>query len=265
MKISLLLITIFLSIIIYAEVNHFNGITGTTKLTGGDGCICHDFESNDSVLVWIEGPDSVIVSDTASFRIYLTGGPAVGGGFNAASRFGEMNSTDTATQVIFHELTHSFPQEFSGDTVYWGFSYIAPDTAGTDTIYSTANSVNLDGNPQVGDEWNFGENFAVQIIDNPVGVETQEQSYEFYLSQNYPNPFNPSTNIRYSISKSTFVKLTVFDVLGNEVTTLVDEDKQPGNYNVEFRMNSSEYSSGVYFYQLIVEPFSQTKKMVLLR
>jgi hypothetical protein len=118
--------------------------------------------------------------------------------------------------------------------------------------------------------WTAGS-FGLILHTNSGGISnirTEEMTClpeDFRVYQNYPNPFNPSTNIRYSISKSTFVKLTVFDVLGNEVTTLVDEDKQPGNYNVEFRMNSSEYSSGVYFYQLIVEPFSQTKKMVLLR
>jgi hypothetical protein len=265
MKISLLFTFIFFTVIIIAGINHYTGITGTTKLSGGDGCICHDFENNDSVLVWIEGPDSVSVADTASYKIFLTGGPAVAGGFNIASRIGEFVSHDTTTYLEFEELTHSFPLEFTGDTIYWNFDYVSSDTTGTDTIYSVANSVNLDGNPQVGDEWNFGENFVIHIIDNPVNVKSEEQPDQFYLAQNYPNPFNPVTTILFSIRKESTVVLEVFDVLGNEVAILVNEDKQPGSYNVEFRMNNVEFSSGVYLYQLIAGSFIETKKMILLR
>ena len=86
---------------------------------------------------------------------------------------------------------------------------------------------------------------------------------EFILSQNYPNPFNPSTTINYEIPKSSLVTLKVYDVLGREVATLVNEEKQAGRYNVTF--NASKYSSGVYFYRITAGDFSQIKKMVLLK
>ena len=95
---------------------------------------------------------------------------------------------------------------------------------------------------------------------------------EFSLKQNYPNPFNPSTKIRYSIpnasSKSsmsdrTLVVLKVYDVLGNEVASLVNDEKSAGNYEVEF--NASHLSSGIYFYRLDAGKFSSTKKIILLK
>jgi len=93
----------------------------------------------------------------------------------------------------------------------------------------------------------------------------------FLLEQNYPNPFNPATKIKYTIPSVTLrqaqgdilVSLKVFDVLGNEVATLVNEHQQPGNYEVEF--NADKLSSGVYYYQLRADNFVETKKMLLLR
>ena len=83
------------------------------------------------------------------------------------------------------------------------------------------------------------------------------------LSQNYPNPFNPSTNIKYQISTSNHVLLIVYDVLGNEVATLVNEVKPAGNYEVKFDARS--LSSGTYFYKLQAGSFVETKEMVLMK
>src|SRR5690606_5091234 len=71
---------------------------------------------------------------------------------------------------------------------------------------------------------------------------------KFSLEQNYPNPFNPSTSIQYAIGNRQFVTLKVYDVLGNEVSTLVNEEKPAGSYDVEF--NASNLASGIYYYQL---------------
>ena len=90
-----------------------------------------------------------------------------------------------------------------------------------------------------------------------------ESPQEFSLEQNYPNPFNPTTSIQYAISNMQFVTIKVYDVLGNEVSTLVNEEKPAGNYEVEF--NAAGIPSGVYFYQLKTGSFIQTRKMVLLR
>ncbi len=98
-----------------------------------------------------------------------------------------------------------------------------------------------------------------------VGVEDKpdEVVNKYSLSQNYPNPFNPTTTIKFSILHSQFSTLKVYDILGREVTTLVNEVKSPGTYEVEF--NASQLASGVYFYRLTAGDFMQTKKMMLLK
>jgi len=99
---------------------------------------------------------------------------------------------------------------------------------------------------------------------------------DFILEQNYPNPFNSSTTIKYSIPTSEFVTLKVYDVLGNEVATLVNEEKPAGNYAVKFNVGTSRdlslssrqgsaLTSGIYFYKLQVGNFIETKKMLLLK
>ncbi len=93
--------------------------------------------------------------------------------------------------------------------------------------------------------------------------ETIRAPNKFYLSQNYPNPFNPSTTITYSIPQNQRVTLKVFDVLGNEVATLVNEEKPAGNYEVNF--NAGDLASGIYFYKLQAGNFVQTHKMILLK
>ena len=86
---------------------------------------------------------------------------------------------------------------------------------------------------------------------------------EFSLEQNYPNPFNPITVIKYSIPQASKIELKVFDILGNEIETLVNEEKQPGRYDIEF--NAKAIPSGVYFYQLKAGSYIETKKMILLK
>lgn len=86
---------------------------------------------------------------------------------------------------------------------------------------------------------------------------------EIMLEQNYPNPFNPSTRIRYQVSSSSHVTLKVYDVLGNEIETLVDEEKPIGVYQVNW--NASDMPSGVYFYQVNSRSTTDIKKMILIK
>ena len=102
-------------------------------------------------------------------------------------------------------------------------------------------------------------------INTIVGVEpiAKEVPAEYKLFQNYPNPFNPSTNIRYQVSNNGFVTLKIYDVLGKEISTLVNEKHVAGTYEVAF--NATQYPSGVYFYKLTTDRYTDTKKMILLK
>jgi len=87
--------------------------------------------------------------------------------------------------------------------------------------------------------------------------------YNFSISQNFPNPFNPTTKISWQSPVASHQTLKVYDVLGNEVATLVDEFRNAGSYNVDY--NASKLASGVYFYRLQAGDFVQTRKMILLK
>jgi hypothetical protein len=94
-------------------------------------------------------------------------------------------------------------------------------------------------------------------------TEPSDNPASFQLSQNYPNPFNGTTELGFGISDWGFVTLKVYDILGREVATLVNEVKQPGTYTVQF--DGSGLASGVYFYRLQASHFVQTRKALLIR
>jgi hypothetical protein len=112
--------------------------------------------------------------------------------------------------------------------------------------------------------WAVGYNGTIIATENPVSViEDLAQPIEYELSQNFPNPFNPTTTINYSILSDRFVKLIVFNAIGEEVAILVNEFKEAGNYEINFY--AGELTSGIYFYKIIAGTFIETKKMMLLK
>jgi len=96
----------------------------------------------------------------------------------------------------------------------------------------------------------------------PTAVEDQNTLVvDYYLAQNYPNPFNPSTKINYGLERAGEVEITVYNILGNKISTLVNGVKSAGNHSVSF--NASNLSSGIYFYKIVTNEFVQTRKMIL--
>jgi hypothetical protein len=95
------------------------------------------------------------------------------------------------------------------------------------------------------------------------GVEDEIVVNSFNLEQNYPNPFNPTTNIKYSVPENGFVKLAVYNLIGEEVKVLVNGQLNPGFYEIEF--DAAYLPSGIYFYRIQAGNFNQTKKMILLK
>ncbi|MDH3892510.1 MAG: T9SS type A sorting domain-containing protein [candidate division Zixibacteria bacterium] len=117
----------------------------------------------------------------------------------------------------------------------------------------------------------WGGPYCYFVEPDPADVKVTDDNSlptTFSLGQNYPNPFNPSSSIAFDLPIVTHVRLTVYNVLGQEVTTLVDEKLGQGSYEAEWNGRSSSgnhVSSGIYFYRLHTEQFTQTKKMVLLK
>jgi len=113
----------------------------------------------------------------------------------------------------------------------------------------------------------FETGLGESCVFDPVGIDddvyNELSGLSFNLQQNYPNPFNPNTLIKYQIPELSFVTLKVYDVLGNEITTLVNEEKSAGSYEVEF--DGNQLTSGIYFYQLRADSFVETKKMALMK
>ncbi len=156
---------------------------------------------------------------------------------------------------------------FGGKTKFFHSGGIAGYTSitGIDTTAKFIISILVNQTPS--DAANFIPALDKVIWDhlNITAIDNSENSLpaEYSLSQNYPNPFNPSTKISWQSPVGSHQTIKVFDVLGNEVATLVDEYKPAGRYEVDF--NASSLSSGVYFYQLKANGFTHTKKMLMLR
>jgi hypothetical protein len=122
-----------------------------------------------------------------------------------------------------------------------------PQLSGVNQLYYRLKQVDFDGT--------FSYSNVVSVsYDVPA---------EFVLSQNYPNPFNPSTRINYFVPQESFVSIKVYDFLGREVMTLVNETKSVGSYEIVF--DASDLPSGTYFYTMIAGNYSATKKMILLK
>ena len=168
---------------------------------------------------------------------------------------------------------------------FWGtndsLKYISVNSSGSFTTISTRmNGIDITTGvyaPAVGLRFVNGDScFALYSASGPVNmwaatgctgtitsVGNTETPISFKLSQNYPNPFNPVTKISYALPKSGLVTLRVYDILGKEVATLVNEVKNAGSYSVDF--GASNLTSGVYFYKLESSEFSDIKKMMLIK
>jgi len=176
-------------------------------------------------------------------------------------------STDTATTVSADlSTTDVNVTEITPSTL--SFGNIAPGQVKSTYsifphyIYTQNNPSSIDFIVHIFSNGHFFWSDSFTIVTGIAENETN-LPIEYALKQNYPNPFNPITTIKYQIPKISFVTLKVYDVLGSEIATLVNEEKPIGNYTVEF--DATSLPSGVYFYRLQSGDFVETKKMVLLR
>jgi len=253
----MIFIIIISAIIIYAKEG---GIIGKTQ-KNGFGCTCHSETPSANVLVAISGPDTLFVGQTATYTVTITGGPLVAGGTNIAASEGNLLPVVGDLRKESSELTHVAPKSPSAGKVTFQFSYTAPSLLGQQILYANGNSVNLNGF-NTGDQWNFAPNKNINVVQ-PTSVNETSVINSFKLSQNFPNPFNPTTTIGFGIKEKGNVRMSVFDLIGEEIRVLLNEEKEAGNHSIEF--NASDLPSGVYFYRIQTGNFINTKKMLLLK
>ncbi len=146
-------------------------------------------------------------------------------------------------------------------TTNGGLNWIEQNSGTTNALNSVFFIDSLNG-------WAVGEGGTILQTTNGGVSYIEEEKFdevpiEFLLSQNYPNPFNPSTRIKYSVPQSSNVVIKFFDVLGNEIETLVNEEKPTGTYEITWY--AEQLPSGVYFYRIQAGKFLKTKKMVLMK
>ena len=165
--------------------------------------------------------------------------------------------------------------------VYFGSSSFCKYTNGMVKSFNSSNSmfwssglsdikIDKTGNKWIATQsglWIYNETWPQAVV--PVVIKADVSlPLKFSLSQNYPNPFNPATTINYSIPKTSFVTIKVYDIIGREIETLVKENKAPGNYEIKF--NGNNLPSGIYFYRMrastsSAEGFVETKKLIILK
>jgi len=163
-----------------------------------------------------------------------------------------------AQDLVLQDTTITTTATFSANSITAGPNFTIAGSG--DVTFGTPN-VYLIG------EFVIENGGQFRVLDSVVvGIETLDHPAlptEFALYQNHPNPFNPATKIKYSVPQSTNIIIKVYDILGNKIETLVNEEKAAGSYEVTF--DGSELTSGIYFYKLQAGSFVETKKMVLLR
>ena len=182
--------------------------------------------------------------------------------------------------AIEKKIVYSTPPGSNGETIFYTvFRRACPNTDGV-VIPTNSGTYNYTYTYKRETAWIDTSLYTVAFVQNDNNKEVINSSIstyipsgignigngipaEYTLSQNYPNPFNPVTTINYSIPKSGFVSLKVFDILGKEVITLVNGNAPAGNYSVEF--HSGNLASGLYFYKMNSGNFSATKKLIITK
>jgi hypothetical protein len=181
------------------------------------------------------------------------------GRFLSACSWGDYY-THAAMNLLVFKTTHITNNPWYGVTDVGSFFCCSTSDDGR-TVIGSGKGVHA---RQFGSGGNF-YNLSIDTAENPLGINNNNNSLptSYSLAQNYPNPFNPSTQITYDIPKDGLVNIAVYDVLGREVSTLVNKFEKTGRYSVTF--DASNINSGVYFYKISAGGFTETKKMILIK
>ena len=211
--------------------------------------------------------DTRIAGDSIRANVTVTNFTALTGTYNLR------------VMAVERWVVYTSPPGTNGETVFGNvFRRSYPNSTGT-VIPNTVGTHNFVFTYYKEPTWQDSSIYTMAFIQNDadrtilnagrmgmlVGIEPyiNETPSSFELKQNYPNPFNPTTNISFSLPKSSYVSLKVYDLVGREVKTLVDGNQQQGTYNIMY--DAVNLPSGIYFYTLKTNEFTETKKMMLVK
>jgi hypothetical protein len=198
-------------------------------------------QSGDSLIFWmLIGSDTVFQNFSDSMQVLVS--PLQTPVGSIETKLATIIAPDTNSNVwTIHKFSLS---AFAGQVVYVVFRYYMD--VSDNGLWCNIDDMFIGNRSAIG----------VQLIGTNV-------PFKFGLGQNYPNPFNPKTTINFDIAKSVDVKISIFNLLGQEVNTLVNQYMPAGSYKVDF--DASNYASGTYYYRIITGDFVDTKKMVLVK
>jgi methionine-rich copper-binding protein CopC len=250
---------------------------GNTAIEGGA------WDNNDGGAVWVftrsggvwtqQGPKLVGTGVVGTYNIYQGRSVAISPDGNTAIEGGYGDNSFAGAIWVFTRSGGVWTQQ-------------GPKLVGTGAVGSaqqgTSLAISSEGTAIEGGTYDNNTEGAVWVFYNPtvsVSTKSQEVPKRFRLMQNYPNPFNPTTNIKFDVTSNVKgetsnlpdgkagVKLIIYDALGREVEILVNQQLEPGTYQVDWNASSAAggFSSGMYFYRLASGNFVETKKMVLLK
>lgn len=201
--------------------------------------------------------------------------------FGTNEYIGGLVKYDNTNWIIYNTSNYSLPSNFitcatedkygnlwfgtwdKGLVKYDGSKWTLYNTSNSQLPYNTVMTIFID---ELDNKWigTFGGGLAV-FRENGVIISVENENNmlpkNYELKQNYPNPFNPETVIEFSIPKNTHVKLKIYDLLGREITTLIDEKLNAGNYKKTW--HAINLASGIYFYKLQTDEYSEVKKLIL--
>jgi len=191
-----------------------------------------------------------VIFDGEKYHMWYSGGSQI-----FAWRIGYATSLNGITWTKYHDNpVVDVGAAGSWDSQWVGFARVLLDTVNSQyKMWYRGNDSNIPGS--------FG--YATAVIDGLEEIDFKRYPNDFVFSQNYPNPFNPITNIEFSIPKTEFVSLKIYNLLGQEVATLVSDKLITGNYKYEW--DAGLLASGVYMYKIEAGSFTQTRKLILMK
>jgi hypothetical protein len=232
------------------------GVSGLTRKSGGAGCAgCHSGSSIDGI-VTISGPTTLKVGQAGTYTLTISSGTLIGCDIAASS--GTLAKISSGLQLMSGEVTHS--KKLTGTSIQFTWT---PSVTGSEVLYATGAKNSKAGG------WGHASDFSVIVTPAGLsGVEQEETPMAFSLDQNFPNPFNPATTIRFSLPRASDVTLTVLNLIGEKVATLVSRRMEQGTFALKW--DASGLPSGVYLYRLEArqgggQTFVQTRKLLLVK